>query len=56
VILLDSQPSGDPTPSKADIDLTREIEKVLKAPEIRLHDHLAVGPSETVSLNTKGLI
>jgi len=55
VILVDSQPSGDPTPSKADSDLTREIEKALKAPEIRLHDHLAVGPSETVSMKTKDL-
>jgi DNA repair protein RadC len=56
VILVHNHPSGDPTPSKADIDLTREIEKALKALEIRLHDHLVVGASETVSMKAKGLI
>lgn len=56
VILVHNHPSGDPTPSRADIDLTREIEKALVALEIRLHDHLVVGASETVSMKAKGLI
>jgi DNA repair protein RadC len=51
-----NHPSGDPTPSKADIDMTREIEKALKALEIKLHDHLVVGASETVSMKARGLI
>jgi DNA repair protein RadC len=56
VILVHNHPSGDPTPSRADIDLTREIEKALAPLEIRVHDHLVVGASETVSMKAKGLI
>lgn len=56
VILVHNHPSGDPTPSRADIDLTRDIEKALGALEIRLHDHLVVGAKETVSMKSKGLI
>jgi DNA repair protein RadC len=56
VILVHNHPSGDPTPSKADVDLTRDIEKALAPLEIRLHDHLVVGASETVSMKAKGLI
>lgn len=56
VILVHNHPSGDPTPSRADVDLTREIEKALAPLEIRLHDHLVVGASETVSMKAKGLI
>ena len=56
VILVHNHPSGDPTPSKADIDMTREIERALQALEIKLHDHLVVGASETVSMKAKGLI
>jgi DNA repair protein RadC len=56
VILVHNHPSGDPTPSRADIDLTREIEKALAPLEIRVHDHLVVGASEIVSMKAKGLI
>jgi len=56
VILVHNHPSGDPTPSRADIDLTRDIEKALAPLEIKLHDHLVVGASETVSMKAKGLI
>ena len=56
VILVHNHPSGDPTPSKADVDLTRDIEKALEPLEIRLHDHLVVGAKETVSMKAKGLI
>ena len=56
VILVHNHPSGDPTPSRADIDLTREIEKALQTLEIRVHDHLVVGANETVSMKAKGLI
>lgn len=54
-ILAHNHPSGDPTPSKADIDMTREIEKALKALEIKLHDHLIFGQGEPVSMKSKGL-
>jgi DNA repair protein RadC len=56
VILVHNHPSGDPTPSRADIDLTREIIQALDALGIKLHDHLVVGSAETVSMKAKGLI
>jgi DNA repair protein RadC len=56
VILVHNHPSGDPTPSRADVDLTRDIERALAPFEIRVHDHLVVGARETVSMKAKGLI
>jgi DNA repair protein RadC len=56
VILVHNHPSGDPTPSRADIDLTREVERALETLEIRVHDHLVVGANETISMKAKGLI
>ena len=56
IILVHNHPSGDPTPSRADIDLTREIERALAPLEIKVHDHLVVGAAETISMKAKGLI
>jgi DNA repair protein RadC len=56
VILVHNHPSGDPTPSRADVDLTRDIERALSPFEIKIHDHLVVGAKETVSMKAKGLI
>jgi DNA repair protein RadC len=56
VILVHNHPSGDPTPSKADVDLTRAIEKALAPLEIKVHDHLVVGAKETISMKARGLI
>lgn len=56
VILVHNHPSGDLTPSRADIDLSRDMEKALAPLEIRLHDYLVVGVLESVSMKAKGLI
>lgn len=56
VILVHNHPSGDPTPSRADITMTREIIQALEALDIKLHDHLVVGADETISMKAKGLI
>jgi DNA repair protein RadC len=56
IILVHNHPSGDPTPSRADIELTRDIEKALAPLEIKVHDHLVVGAKETISMKAKGLI
>jgi DNA repair protein RadC len=56
VILVHNHPSGDPTPSRADIELTRDIESALAPFDIKVHDHLVVGAKETVSMKAKGLI
>lgn len=55
VILVHNHPSGDPTPSRADIEMTREIEKTLGALGVQLHDHLVVGTAGTLSMKAKGL-
>jgi DNA repair protein RadC len=56
LILVHNHPSGDPTPSSADINVTREIMDALDPLEIVVHDHLIVGKSGIVSLKAKKLI
>ena len=43
LILAHNHPSGDPTPSRADIDMTAQIEAAAKALGLVLHDHLIIG-------------
>ena len=43
IVLVHNHPSGDPTPSQADITMTREIVEVAKAMGIVVHDHIIVG-------------
>jgi DNA repair protein RadC len=52
-ILAHNHPSGDPTPSRADIDMTRKIIDVAKPLGIEVHDHIIVGKEGHASL--KGL-
>jgi DNA repair protein RadC len=56
LILVHNHPSGDPKPSRADIDITREIIDVLQPFDITVHDHLIVGTSGVVSFRSSGLI
>ena len=53
LILVHNHPSGDPTPSSADIKMTREIVEVAKPLGIVVHDHIIVGREGHASL--KGL-
>ena len=53
LILVHNHPSGDPTPSQADIEMTRQIASVAKPLGIALHDHIIVGRDGHASL--KGL-
>ena len=53
VILVHNHPSGDPTPSRADIDMTRTIIETAKPLGIAVHDHIIIGKSGHVSM--KGL-
>lgn len=50
VILVHNHPSGDPTPSRADIDMTRMIVAAAKPLGVTIHDHIIVGRSGHVSL------
>lgn len=56
IILVHNHPSGDPTPSSADIDMTREVISTLEPLEIVVHDHLIVGRSGVTSFKSSGLI
>jgi len=55
-ILVHTHPSGDPKPSRADIDITREIIDVLQPFDISVHDHLIVGTNRVFSFRSAGLI
>jgi DNA repair protein RadC len=56
IILVHNHPSGDPSPSRADIDLTRAVVEAGKKLGISVHDHIIVGTHGFVSLRGQGLI
>jgi DNA repair protein RadC len=56
IILVHNHPSGDPTPSRADIDMTREIAKAALALKIALHDHIVVARGGVTSFKAQGLL
>ena len=53
LILVHNHPSGDPTPSRADIQMTQTIIDIAKPLGISVHDHIIVGKDGHTSL--KGL-
>ena len=53
LILVHNHPSGDPSPSAADVKMTKEIAEVAKPLGITIHDHIIVGREGHASL--KGL-
>jgi len=55
-LLLHNHPSGDPTPSRADIDMTRAIVEVARPLGIAVHDHLIVGKNGHASLKALKLM
>ena len=56
LILIHNHPSGDPTPSKADVEMTRQIVEAGRALRIDIHDHLVVGHEGVASFRALGLI
>jgi DNA repair protein RadC len=56
LILVHNHPSGDPKPSRDDIDMTREIAKAAEALGIAVHDHLVIGRKGHASFRSLGLI
>jgi DNA repair protein RadC len=56
LILVHNHPSGDPTPSDADILLTGQIGSAAEALGLTLHDHLIIGKSRELSFRASGLI
>lgn len=56
MILVHNHPSGDSTPSKADIAMTREIVTAAKALGLAVHDHLVIGRAGHSSFKSLGLL
>ena len=56
LILVHNHPSGDPTPSRADIAITREIVSAAAALKIDVHDHLVIGHGRHASFKALGLL
>ena len=56
VIMVHNHPSGDPAPSKADIEMTRQVRDVGKSLGITLHDHVIVARGGHSSFRAMGLL
>jgi DNA repair protein RadC len=56
IILVHNHPLGDPTPSQADITMTREIVDVAGKLNIAVHDHLVIGRKGHASFRALGLM
>ena len=54
LILVHNHPSGDPSPSRADIDMTRQVAAACDALGLTLHDHLIIGKSRELSFRSEG--
>ncbi|MBN9086480.1 MAG: hypothetical protein J0J01_06190 [Reyranella sp.] len=54
--LAHNHPSGDPKPSRDDIEMTREVKKAAEALGISIHDHLVIGRKGHVSFRSLGLL
>jgi DNA repair protein RadC len=56
LILVHNHPSGDPTPSEADITITHQIKEATEVLGLVLHDHLIIGKSREVSFRALGYL
>lgn len=56
LILVHNHPSGDPTPSQSDIDMTTRIRSACEALGLTLHDHLIIGKSVELSFRAEGYL
>ena len=56
IIMVHNHPSGDPTPSRADIEMTKLVRDAAKAVGITLHDHLVIGKKGHASFKSMNLL
>jgi DNA repair protein RadC len=56
VILVHNHPSGDPTPSQGDIEITRRLAAALSTLNVVLHDHVIVGRNREMSFRKSNLL
>jgi DNA repair protein RadC len=56
IILVHNHPSGDPTPSQADLDMTEQIDIACQAIGVVVHDHVVIGKETDASFRALGLL
>lgn len=56
IILLHNHPSGDPTPSKEDIAVTKRMKEAGELLGVTLMDHIIIGDNRYISLKEQGII
>jgi len=56
IIMVHNHPSGDPTPSSGDVEMTRAVAKAVGAVGVALHDHLVIGRGRHASFKSLGLL
>jgi DNA repair protein RadC len=56
IIMVHNHPSGDPTPSRADIEMTKQVVQALGAVGLTVHDHVIVGKNRHTSFKSQRLI
>jgi len=56
LILVHNHPSGDPTPSSADLKMTQEVKRAAEALSLVLHDHVVIGNGRWLSFRDAGLL
>jgi DNA repair protein RadC len=56
LILVHNHPSGDPSPSAADVQMTKQIVEVAKPLGITVHDHIVIGKAGHASMKALRLI
>jgi len=56
LIVAHNHPSGDPKPSREDIETTRELKAAANALEVELHDHVVIGHGTHASFRSLGLL
>lgn len=56
IIMVHNHPSGDPTPSRADVEMTRQVGQLLAAMGVKLHDHIIIGLDRHLSFRAEQLI
>jgi DNA repair protein RadC len=56
IIMVHNHPSGDPTPSQADIAMTKAVQDAAAKLGIALHDHVVIGRAGHASFRSMGLL
>jgi len=56
LVLLHNHPSGDPTPSREDVRLTRQLAECARLLDLRINDHVVIGRGGYVSLAERGIL